>query len=137
MNRLEFCNMMTDAKKNSDKTTSEITFAMKMLLPTLRRFEKGEHNFSMKKVFEYLLIIQHKMVFVSEINTNTCATYENLILWIKEQREQQYSQRKLAEIIGVSHITIANIERQSSSLTIDMFLKMIEVFGYQLKIEKL
>ena len=37
---MEFCNMMTDAKKNSDKTTSEITFAMKMLLPTLRRFEK-------------------------------------------------------------------------------------------------
>lgn len=28
-----------------------------MLLPALRRFEKGEHNFNMKRVLEYMLTI--------------------------------------------------------------------------------
>ena len=137
MNRLEFCNMMADAKKNSDKTTSEITFAMKMLLPTLRRFEKGDHNFNVKKVMEYLDVINHQLVLRSETKIDVCRTYDDVILWIKNTREGKYSQRKLAEVIQSSHNSITYIERQIATISIDMFLKIVQVLGYQVKIEKL
>ena len=137
MNRLEFCNMMAIAKNNSDKTTSEITFAMKMLLPTLRRFEKGDHNFNVKKVMEYLDVINHQLVLRSETKIDVCRTYDDVILWIKNTREGKYSQRKLAEVTQSSHNSITYIERQISTISIDMFLKIVQALGYQIKIEKL
>ena len=57
MDRKEFCVLMAKAKQESGRGTSDISFDMKMLLPTLRRFEKGEHNFNLKKVMEYLQVI--------------------------------------------------------------------------------
>ena len=42
MDRKEFCVLMAKAKQESGRGTSDISFDMKMLLPTLRRFEKGE-----------------------------------------------------------------------------------------------
>ena len=129
--------MMADAKKNSDKTTSEITFAMKMLLPTLRRFEKGDHNFNVKKVMEYLDVINHQLVLRSETKIDVCRTYDDVILWIKNTREGKYSQRKLAEVTQSSHNSITYIERQISTISIDMFLKIVQALGYQIKIEKL
>lgn len=48
MDRKEFCVLMAKAKQESGRGTSDISFDMKMLLPTLRRFEKGEHNFNLK-----------------------------------------------------------------------------------------
>ena len=50
MDRKEFCVLMAKAKQESGRGTSDISFDMKMLLPTLRRFEKGEHNFNLKKL---------------------------------------------------------------------------------------
>lgn len=136
MDRLEFCNILAVAKENSGKTTSEISFAMKMLLPTLRRFEKGEHNFNVKKVMEYLNVINNQLVLISATNKDVCRTYDEIVLWIKNTREGEFSQRKLAEAIQSSHITIANIERQISIISIDVFLKIVQVLGYEIKIEK-
>ena len=61
MDRKEFCVLMAKAKQESGRGTSDISFDMKMLLPTLRRFEKGEHNFNLKKVMEYLLRIKYSL----------------------------------------------------------------------------
>lgn len=137
MDRLEFCNILAEAKENSGKTTSEISFAMKMLLPTLRRFEKGEHNFNVKKVMEYLNVINNQLVLISTTNKEVCRNYDEIVLWIKNTREGEFSQRKLAEAIQSSHITIANVERQVSIISIDVFLKIVQVLGYEIKIEKL
>ena len=56
MNRQEFHQLMANAKQESGISTSAISFELKMLLPTLRRFEKGTNNSNMKKIFDLILI---------------------------------------------------------------------------------
>ena len=55
--------------------------------------------------------------------------------WLKETRSNQYTQRSLAEQAGCTYQTIANIERGATVVRIDTLLKLIEVFGYIIKIE--
>lgn len=118
-------------------STSEISFSMKMLMPTLRRFEKGKHNFSLVKVMEYLKVLKAQMVLYNDESSLTMVEYNQLIEWIVSARKDSYSQYKLAEAIGFSRAMLARIESQKSTLTIDVLLKIIEVLGYNIKIESL
>lgn len=118
-------------------STSEISFSMKMLMPTLRRFEKGKHNFSLFKVIEYLQVIHAKLVIYNDKSFVDITEYNQLIDWVVSARQGRYSQRKLTEAIGISHATLAHVESHKSHLSIDVLLKIIEVLGYNIKIESL
>lgn len=137
MNRFDFCDLMKRAKESSNLSSSELSFSMKMLLPTLRRFEKGEHNFSVGKVMEYLSVIHTKLIIYSDSSKKGFTNYEQLILWLASERKKTYSQRALAEVIGISYPMIARIESQKSNLTIDLFLKIVDVLGYNIEIESI
>lgn len=137
MNRLDFCKLMEQAKIASGISASEISFSMRMLLPTLRRFEKGKHNFTLVKVMEYLKVLHAKLVIYNKESTITVDEYSQLVEWVVSARKDSYSQRKLAEAIGVSYVMLARVESHKSSLSIDVFLKIVEVLGYNIKIKSL
>lgn len=137
MNRLDFCKLMEQAKIASGISASEISFSMRMLLPTLRRFEKGKHNFTLVKVMEYLKVLHAKLVIYNKESTITVDKYSQLVEWVVSARKDSYSQRKLAEAIGVSYVMLARVESHKSSLSIDVFLKIVEVLGYNIKIKSL
>lgn len=137
MNRADFCILMSQAKQEAGVSTSELSFAMKMLLPTLRRFEKGTHNFNLKKALEYLSVINYGLLLESEQKKVLITCYDELIAWMIEARQNIFSQRQLAEKIGAAHLTIANIERKATTVSIDTFLKIVDVLGYVIKIEKI
>ena len=106
MDRKEFCVLMAKAKQESGRGTSDISFDMKMLLPTLRRFEKGEHNFNLKKVMEYLQVINAHI----QIDKNIIADYENLLAWLVDIRKtHSLSQRALAKEIECAPLTLSLI----------------------------
>lgn len=64
--------------------------------------------------------------------------YERFVDWLIQTRTNAgYSQRTLAEKIGITHVTIANIESKKNVVAIDYFFKIIETLGYILKIEKI
>ena len=130
MNRLDFCKLMEQAKIASGIPASEISFSMKMLMPTLRRFEKGEHNFSLVKVMEYLQVLHAQLVIYNEKSTVVVTEYSQLIEWLVSARKNGYTQRKLAEAVGISYVMLARIESNKSSLSIDVCLNIIEVLGY-------
>lgn len=137
MNRQKFCELMAGAKESSGVTTSQISFEMKMLLPTLRRFEKGEHNFNMKKTVEYLHTIKSQIVIS---NTDKCfyvKTYDDMVDCLIKLRTNRFSQRQLAEQIGSAYLTIANIERKATVMSIDTFLKIAEALEVDIKIDKI
>ena len=132
MDRKEFCVLMAKAKQESGRGTSDISFDMKMLLPTLRRFEKGEHNFNLKKIMEYLQVINAHI----QIDKNIIADYENLLAWLVDIRKtHSLSQRALAKEIECAPLTIANIERKETIISIDTFLKIVDVLGCTINIE--
>lgn len=135
MDRLEFCNLMEQAKASSNLPPSEISFSMKMLMPTLRRFEKGEHNFSMTKVMEYLKVLQAKLIICKNSSKKDFTNYEQLISWLVSERKKSFSQRSLAEAVGMSYVMLARVESHKSNLTIDVFLKIVEVLGYNITIK--
>lgn len=137
MNRLDFCKLMEQAKIASGIPASEISFSMKMLMPTLRRFEKGEHNFSLVKVMEYLQVLHAQLVIYNEKSTVVVTEYSQLIKWLVSARKNVYTQRKLAEAVGISYVMLARIESNKSSLSIDVYLKIIEVLGYSVNIKLL
>lgn len=140
MNRGEFCKMMAEARGNSKITTTELSFQIKMLLPALRRFEKGEHNFKLDRVIQYLSILGYQIILYSK-NETDCVfkiiQYSDIPKFIKCARKDKYTQRELATNIGCTYATIANIERQSNIVSIDMFLKLVETLNYNVKIEKI
>lgn len=137
MNRLDFCKLMEQAKFASGISPSEISFSMRMLMPSLRRFEKGKHNFSLVKVMEYLKVLHAQLVIYNEKSYVTVTEYNQLIAWVVSARTECYTQRSLAEIIGISYVTLARIESQKSSLSIDILLKIIEVLEYKIDIKLL
>lgn len=137
MNRLDFCKLMEQAKIASGIPASEISFSMKMLMPTLRRFEKGEHNFSLVKVMEYLQVLHAQLIIYNEKSTVVVTEYSQLIEWLVSARKNGYTQRKLAEAVGISYVMLARIESNKSSLSIDVYLKIIEVLGYSVNIKLL
>jgi transcriptional regulator with XRE-family HTH domain len=126
---------MEQAKIASGIPASEISFSMKMLMPTLRRFEKGEHNFSLVKVMEYLQVLHAQLVIYNEKSTVVVTEYNQLIEWLVSARKNGYTQRKLAEAVGISYVMLARIESNKSSLSIDVYLKIIEALGYEIKIK--
>ena len=135
MDRLGFCNLMEQAKTCSNLTPSEISFSMKMLMPTLRRFEKGNHNFSMTKVMEYLKVLSAKLIVHKGSSKKIFTDYEQLISWIILERKKSFSQRTLAEAVGMSYVMLARVESQKSNLTIDVFLKIVDILGCSIEIK--
>lgn len=131
MNRSEFCEMMERAKERSGVKISEISFKLQMLLPTLRRFEKGQHNFNMKKCIEYLDAIRSQIV----LNGNKkIGSYDELIRYVIEKRTEAYTQMAFAEKIGMSRLGFANVERNKSTMSIDTFLLIADILEITIEI---
>ena len=127
--------MMAQAKKESGVTTSELSFTLRMLVSTLRRLEKGVHNFSVEKVVEYLNVLNAELCLEKEGKIPySIKNYDSFIEWLVNVRAGQYTQRSLATELDCSYVAIANIERKKNIISIDTFLKLMDVLGYTIKI---
>ncbi len=135
MDRLDFCILMEQAKAKYGLSSSDISFAMKMLLPSLRSFEKGKHNFSLTKVMEYLGVLKSELVISGETLTVFCSDYDQLVHWLVSERQLHgYSQIDLATNAGISKTIIEKVESRQSRMNIDTFLKIAQVFGCDIDI---
>ena len=135
MTREEFCNLMAIAKNQMGKTTTELSFDMRMQWTTLNRFEKGKHNFSLTKVMEYLSVLKSELIIIGKTLTVFCTDYDQLIHWLVSERQLHgYSLRALAEVSGISFVMLNRIESRKSDLSIDNFLKIAQVFGCDIDI---
>lgn len=135
MNRNEFFKLLEQAKMSCGKTTTDISFDLRMQWSTLKRFENGTSNSNLKKILSYLRVIGHKIVLANYSNVSYISNYEALVNWIVYARKNIYSQRELANKTGITPITIANVERKTNVISIDNFLKIINALGWELKIE--
>lgn len=123
--------MLAKAKKDSGISTSELSFSLRMLLPTLRRLETGKHNFSVAKIMEYLSAIKCHLL----VDNKDIYTYEALVAYIKERRKQYGSLAKVANSISASKQGISNIEVRRSVASIDIFLSLMQLFNVQVEIK--
>lgn len=136
MNRSEFCELLNQAKKQSGTTTSDLMFDMRMQWCVLKRFETGVHNFNLKKVLTYLDVINAKLCLYNQETQIVVSSYLQIIQWFIQNRTGRYTQRELARIIGCTGVNLSSIEAQKSTMSIDTFLKLADVFGYTVTIKQ-
>lgn len=136
MTRQEFCDMLAVMRQKSNKKMTEICAAMGVLPTAIYRLEKNYNNFEIDKALAYIKALGAKFYLQNEDSEVLLNSSTDFSSWLKDIRKGLFSQRSLADQVGCAYLTIANIERGATVIRIDTLLKLIEVFGYTIKIEQ-
>lgn len=134
MNRSEFSNLLLKERERKGKSLYSIQQQLDALYHQVKYIETGGHSFNIVKAIDYLKAIDSTITLSNGQNVFTIHDYHSFIDWLKNTRQEIMSQRSLAQKIGCSYAAIANAEVKKSIMGIDMFLKVIEALGYELKI---
>ena len=136
MNREEFCKIITDIRKRSSIKMKDICFQMGVMPTAVYRLEKGSSNFEMGNMMSYIKALQHILVIENgqhSYRTNDAQELGSILALIR--KEKKISQRVLAEKTGYVYSTIVKIESKKTVISIDTLLKIVDVLGYDIKIE--
>ena len=135
MNRTEFCEMMQTHRKQSGVPAKQICFAMNTMPTDIYRIEKGYSNTNLNKIIDFLKATNGAIELSNDNDCFVINDYSSFIEWLINIRtSNNYTQRSLADAAGCSYAAIANTERQNNVLSIDVFLKLMDVLGYTIKI---
>lgn len=135
MTRNEFCEQLALVRQNSNIKMTEICSIMGVMPTAIYRLEKGYNNFEVDKVISYINALHMRLALVKDGQLAYIDSSNDFSIWLKQIRSNQYTQRSLAEQAGCTYQTIANIERSVTVIRIETLLKLVDVFGYTIKIE--
>lgn len=135
MDRIEFSKMLVLAREHTGLSKNAMCRQTGYSFHQLQFLETKSNNFAMDKAFHYLDSIGMTLVIEKDDSCTKLHDIESIAAWLKEARKGIYSQRSLAEAVGCTYPTIANIERCSNKVTVDNFLKLADTLGYTIKIE--
>ena len=137
MNREEFCKILRVCRQQSGYKIKEMCFKLNTMPTDIYRLEGGTNNFLLNRIMDYLSTVGY-VICLQDVKSNKLmlVNYDMVVEWLIHARTGKYSQRALAEQIGRSYVTIANVERNKTNMSIDIFLKIVDVLGYTVTIEK-
>ena len=135
MNRIEFSQMLVQAREHAGHGKNEMCRQTGYTFVQLQLLETKPNNFAMDKAFHYLESIGMTLAVWKDENDTKLSDIASIATWLKAARNGVYTQRSLAEAVGCTYPTIANIERGSNKVTVDNFLKLADTLGYTIKIE--
>lgn len=135
MDRIEFSQMLVLARERIGLGKNEMCRQTGYTFVQLQLLETKPNNFAMNKAFHYLDSIGMILSIDKDGNSTKLNDIESIATWLKTARNGIYTQRSLAEAVGCTYPTIANIERGSNKVTVDNFLKLADTLGYTIKIE--
>lgn len=116
-------------------STSYLSFTLKIQWYELRKFEQGAYNFNMKKAIEYLNILGCAICLQKyPENMIVVFCYSDLLNWHLANRKLSYTKSSFAKEIGRSHVSILNIETGKCSMSVDTFLKIAEIFKFNISV---
>lgn len=135
MNRQELSTLLREYRKQNGVLIKRICTQMDAGANIINRIERAMYNYNCNTWFSYMNAIG----VIAEVSHNNNVipldSIDRMVEMFKSIRiSNGITQRELAKIIGISHVNIANIERGHTKLTIDVFLAIINAFGYELKI---
>lgn len=136
MDRIEFSQMLVLARERIGLGKNEMCRQTGYTFVQLQLLETKPNNFAMNKAFHYLDSIGMILAIDKDGNSTKLNDIESIATWLKAARNGIYTQRSLAEAVGCTYPTIANIERGSNKVTVDNFLKLADTLGYTIKIEQ-
>lgn len=123
MTRIEFCNLLKEAKDKSGVSTLELMCTLRMMPSQLRRIECAENNFALSKAISYLCAINKQLV----VGTWAIENISQTVDWLKEMKDD-IPCSQLAPLIGINEDILNRILRGVSGFSIDPFLKTANYF---------
>lgn len=135
MNRQELSSILKEHRSKNGVLVKRICAQMDAGANIINRLERALFNYNCNTWLAYMeaigtiaqLSLGKKVVHISST--------DDIVEFIKALRaEKEMSQREFGNKCNISHITVANIERGQTRVTIDVFLAIINAFGYELQI---
>lgn len=126
MTRKEFSTQLSDIRKSSGVKIKDICMSLNVLPDAIYRMEGGKFNYDTNRMLAYCNALGIKVV----LNGITVTDYDSLLsTTVKIRKAAEFTQRSLAEVVGISRQAVVYIETQKNTLTIDVLLKICEVAG--------
>ncbi len=135
MNRIEFSNMLKNKRESLGTSKYKISKDTGLTALQLNRIETAANSYSMGNIFKYLNTIGCHIALYKGKRSNTFNNIEDFGVWVTKRRGQKMSMYALAKQIESNITTVTRIETNQSAVGVDLFLKIIEAFGYELKVE--
>lgn len=135
MDRQELSSILREHRNKNGVLIKRICAQMDAGANIVNRLERALYNYNCNTWLAYMdaigTIAQVSLgKKVMHINST-----DDIVEFIKKVREEkEMSQREFGSKCNISHITVANIERGQTRLTIDVFLSILNAFGYELQI---
>lgn len=136
MDRKEFSSLLTQQREAKKIGKNEMCRLTGFTFHQLQRIENAGNNYNIGLALRYLSAIKSSMVIQKYKKERLCTEYNQLIKWlVSARKDNNYTQRKLAEAISISYVMLARVESNKSNLSIDVLLKILEVLGYNIEIK--
>ena len=133
MDRITFSNMLTEARISSGMSLKDLVFGIQAMPTNIYRIEKGKHSFAVEKCLPYLDYIGYSIKLSKGESVLFVHNNADLIAWEIKIRGT-ISQAIFSESIGYNKSRIFFIETGKDKMSIDMMLKIAEVYGYTVEI---
>lgn len=135
MDRQELSSILREHRSNNGVLIKRICAQMDAGANIVNRLERALYNYNCNTWLAYMDAIGTiAQVSLGKKVMNINST-DDIVEFIKKVREEkEMSQREFGSKCNISHITVANIERGQTRVTIDVFLSILNAFGYGLQI---
>lgn len=137
MDRQKFSQLLINQREQQQCGKNELCRRIGFTFHQLQNIEQAKNNYNFNLIIKYLSGIQSQICLINnKSERKIIMSYDDFVSWMIVTRTIDYSQRSLAQKIGVAYLTIANIERKATVISVDTFLKIAEALEVEIKIEK-
>lgn len=135
MDRQELSSILREHRNKNGVLIKRICAQMDAGANIVNRLERALFNYNCNTWLAYMDAIGTIAQVSLEKKVMHINSTDDIVEFIKKVREEkEMSQREFGSKCNISHITVANIERGQTRVTIDVFLSILNAFGYELQI---
>ena len=137
MTRQEFSAQLAAIRKATDIKMKDICYTLNVLQNAVYRLEGGKFNYDTNRMLAYCQCIGIELEIHYADTDVVIDNYDTLLSTIIDVRKSVgHTQRSIASAIGISYQTIAYVETQKNTLTIDIMLKICDTCGAVITIKR-
>lgn len=137
MTRQEFSAQLAAIRKATDIKMKDICYTLNVLQNAVYRLEGGKFNYDTNRMLAYCQCVGIELKIHYADTDVVIDNYDTLLSTIIDVRKSaDHTQRSIASAIGISYQTIAYVETQKNTLTIDVMLKICDTCGAVITIKK-
>ena len=137
MTRQEFSAQLAAIRKATDIKMKDICYTLDTLPNAVYRLEAGKFNYDTNRMLAYCQCVGIELKIHYADTDVVIDNYDTLLSTIIDVRKSVgHTQRSIASAIGISYQTIAYVETQKNTLTIDIMLKICDTCGAVITIKR-